>query len=114
MDQSSNHEQDLEHLDRRWAKRFQVNWPIKVRGVDTAGLSFEEPGELCDLSSAGALIRVNLRLEVGSPAEVLIRVPLRAETWMNHLATVTRVETSPGNAAFAIKFATSRPRFLTG
>ena len=114
MDQSSNHEQDMEHLERRWAKRFQVTWPIKVRGVDIGGLSFEEPGVLCDLSSTGALIRVQRRLEVGSQAEVLIKVPLRAETWMDHLATVMRVDTGPGNAALAIKFATSRPRFLTG
>ena len=112
MDQPSDRERDWEPVDRRWAKRFQVTWPIKVRGVDTAGLTFEEPGELLDLSSGGALIQVNRRLEVGSQAEVLIRVPLRAETWMEHLATVTRVENSPGKGAMAIKFSTSRPRFL--
>src|SRR5215467_89191 len=114
MDQSSDHEQDREPVDRRWAKRFPVSWPIKVRGVDTAGLNFEESGELHDLSSRGALILVNRKLEVGSQAEVLIKVPLRAETWMNHMATVTRVENSPGKRALAIKFSTSRPRFLIG
>jgi hypothetical protein len=112
MDQSSDREQDGEVLDRRWARRFQVTWPIKVRGVDTAGLSFEETGELRDLSSGGALIHLNRTLEVGSKAEILIRVPLRTETWMDHLAIVTRLENSMGKAV-AIKFSTSRPRFLT-
>jgi hypothetical protein len=31
---------------------------------------------------------------------------------MEHLATVTRVENSQGKGAMAIKFSTSRPRFL--
>jgi hypothetical protein len=112
--QSSHHEPELKPLDRRGPKRFQVAWPVKVRGVDDAGVSFEEPAELLDLSSAGARIQVNRKLEAGSLAEVLIRVPLRAETWMSRLGTVTRMENSRGRRMYAIKFPAGRPRFIIG
>src|SRR5215831_6616892 len=98
--------------ERRWAKRFPVTWPIKVRGLNSAGQSFEESGELGNLSSAGALVRLDQKLQVGAETEVLILVPLRTETWMKYPATVMRVENGAGRAGLGIKFSTCRPQFL--
>lgn len=98
--------------ERRWAKRFPVTWPIKVRSLNNAGQSLEESGELRNLSSAGALVRLDRKLHVGAQAEVLIRVPLGTETWMKLVATVMRVESGAGRTGLAIKFSTCRPQFL--
>jgi hypothetical protein len=115
MDHETSHdEQESKAVDRRGPKRFQVAWPVKVRGIDNDGVTFEETAELLDLSSAAARVRVSRKLEVGSQAEVLIRVPLRAETWMSRLGTVTRMQNSPGKQMYAINFPASRPRFIVG
>lgn len=108
----SDPEPETAPAERRRARRFQVTWPIRVRCRDSAGASFEEAGELRNLSSGGALVRLNGRLKVGAQTEVLISVPLKTETWMKYDATVMRVEDSAGRTGFGIKFATGRPQFL--
>jgi len=105
-------EPGMTSAERRRAKRFQVTWPIKIRGVNSAGLSFEESGELRDLSSMGALVHLDRRLKAGAQTEVLIKVPLRTEAWMKYPATVMRVENGVEGIGLGIKFSASRPQFL--
>jgi len=110
--ESLDHEREMAQAERRWAKRFPVTWPIKVRGLNSTGQTFEESGELRNLSSVGALVRLDRKLLVGAQTEVLIKVPLRIETWMKYPATVMRVENGAGTTGLGIKFSTCRPQFL--
>jgi hypothetical protein len=111
-DQLSNGKLETALTERRAAKRFMARWPIRVRGLDDAGLSFEECGELANLSSGGALIQINRRLQVGSQMNVLIKVPLRGEKWMRYPAAVMREESGPGGVGAGVKFSTFRPQFV--
>jgi hypothetical protein len=78
--------------ERCRTSRFHVTWPIRITGLERSGPSLAEWGDLRNLSSGGALVRMNRELAVGAQAEVLIKVPWRGDTWMKFLATVTRVE----------------------
>ena len=51
-------------------------------------------------------------LEVGSRVDLLINVPIGAETWMKLVATVTRVEIGE-EFGLGLKFETCRPQFLS-
>jgi len=105
-------EREMSPADRRLTKRFLLSWPARIKVVDGSGQSFEETGELSNLSSAGALVRVDRWVQVGREIEVFIRVPLRSETWMKYPATVIRTEIGPGKAALALSFSARRPCFL--
>src|SRR5262249_51797314 len=110
--QLSNLEAAMLPAERRRATRFRVTWPVRIRGLDNAGLRFEEYGELGNLSSGGALARMDRALQAGWQAEVYIRVPFGKATWMKYKATISRVENGTGPAALGIRFSTSRPQFL--
>jgi hypothetical protein len=99
--------------ERRRARRFAVGWPVKVEGNDTAGQNFEETGKLQNLSSAGALISIAGSLQIGSTLEVLIKIPLKKDSWMKYSAEVVRVEASRPESAVAIRFFTFRPKFVS-
>lgn len=98
--------------ERRGATRFPVAWPIRITGLERAGLALQEWGDLRNLSSRGALVGVNSELPVGAQAEVLIKVPWRGDTWMKFLATVTRVESVAATLVLGLRFAACRPQFL--
>jgi hypothetical protein len=99
--------------ERRRARRFAVGWPVKVEGNDTAGQNFEETGKLQNLSSAGALISIAGSLKIGTTLEVLIKIPLKKDSWMKYSAEVVRVEASRPESAVAIRFFTFRPKFIS-
>lgn len=92
--------------------RFPVTWPIRITGLERAGLSLAEWRDLRSLSSGGALVRVNCELAVGAKAEVLIKATWREDTWMKFLATVTRVEGGAARIGLGLRFASCRPQFL--
>jgi hypothetical protein len=99
--------------ERRKASRFPVTWPINLSGVDSMGMTYEECGELGNLSSSGALVRlpVSCKLKVGARAHIVIRIPMRTETWMRFQAIVTRLESGPTRYGLGLKFTTCRPEF---
>ena len=100
-------------IERRRARRFAVGWPVKVEGSDAAGQNFEETGRLQNLSSAGALISIARLLQTGSKLDVLIKIPLKKDSWMKYSAEVIRVETSKPDSSVAIRFFTFRPNFVS-
>jgi hypothetical protein len=100
-------------IERRRTRRFAVGWPVKVEGSDKDGQSFEEGGRLQNLSSAGALVSIARSLQIGTTLDVLIRIPLKKDSWMKYSAEVVRVETSSSQSAVAISFFTLRPKFVT-
>ena len=90
-----------------------MGWPVKVEGNDTAGQNFEEAGRLQNLSSAGALISIARSLQIGSKLEVLIKIPLKKDSWMKYSAEVVRVDAGEPDPAVAIKFFSFRPKFVS-
>lgn|GEM_PF-1439679 len=97
-------------IERRRAKRFQVDWQIRVAINRIGGKTSVETGALCNISSNGALLSLATPLTRGTKLDVYIKLPLRGKKWMKYPASVVRVE--PDNAAIAaIKFDSARPNF---
>ena len=100
-------------LERRKARRFSVEWPTRIKGIDPAGSSFDEGGELANLSSSGALVFVSHALRVGSGVEVSIKVPSKKGSWMEYLGDVVRVEELKPRFGVAMRFRSLRPKFVS-
>jgi len=98
-------------IERRRAKRFQVDWQIRVEGTDDGRGSFEELGALRNISSTGALLYLGNPLSAGTKLDIYIMLPLQGKKWMKYPARVVRSE--PGIAAViaAVKFDSARPDF---
>jgi hypothetical protein len=97
-------------IERRRAKRFQVDWQIKVEGNVDGGERFVEVGVLRNISSSGALLSIFHAPAEGTALDVYIQLPLQGKKWMKYPAQVVRVE--PGVSAItAVKFDTARPVF---
>ena len=97
-------------IERRRAKRFQVDWQVKVEGNVDGGESYAETGVLRNISSTGALLSLTKAPSQGSALDVYIQLPLQGKKWMKYPAQVIRVEPG-GSAITAVKFDTARPVF---
>ena len=102
----------LDVLERRRARRFQVNWEVSVKGEDLTGLSFDEAGRLENLSSSGAFIYMTKTPRLGAKLDVWIKVPFKKENWMKYSAEVLRVESVSDRVGVAMKFDSIRPNFV--
>ena len=100
-------------IERRRAKRFQVDWQIRVEVTRGSGSPVVETGALRNISSNGALLSLTKPLTKGTRLDVYIKLPLQGKKWMKYPARVVRIE--PGDAAIAaaIKFDSVRPNFGT-
>jgi hypothetical protein len=98
-------------LERRKGKRFQVDWPIRVRGTDGGGISFIESGTAQNISSSGALLRLKKHLEAGTKLEVYIQLPLSQKKWMKYTAMVVRSESHSALHSAAVRFEAVKPQF---
>jgi len=102
----------LDGADRRLARRYSLNWMVKIRVIDrTAGRSVET-GELRSLSSTGAAIRMSRALEVGARLEVLIRLPFEPEKWIKYCGEALRAQVADSQTEVAIRFDSARPAFM--
>ena len=99
-------------VERRIAKRFKVDWGIKVSASSAGGARIVETGLLRDLSTRGAYAYLSSRLEVGSSVEVMIRLPLDREGWISYPATVLRIDPVASDLGVAFLFDTARPVFV--
>ena len=90
-------------IERRIAKRFQVDWAVRVEGT------FIESGVLRNISSGGALLTLTTPPGAGTQLDVYIKLPLKGKSWMKYPAHVVRIEL--GAAAIAVKFDSPRPDF---
>lgn len=96
--------------DRRGARRYKLNWVVKVIPQDSAG----ESGQIAilgNISSTGALAYMNTSPFLGQRLLVFFKLPIEEEIWMRYSATVVRVSAEPGGAGVAFKFDNSRPEF---
>jgi len=94
-------------IDRRKARRFLVDWPVRVERDDGKGGMFVESGLLQNISSSGALLSLTKTPPNGARVDVYINLPTKGTRWMKYPARVLRIE---GDSA-AIKFDTTRPDF---
>lgn len=97
--------------ERRKARRFQVGWDVAVRGTHRGGRTFAEAGMIENLSSAGALLYLPRRVQIGTRLELRIKVPFKKNNWMKYAAEVVRVKKGGDNIGIAVKFDTARPVF---
>lgn len=96
-------------IERRRAKRFQVDWPIRVERGSDGGLV--EHGELRNLSSTGALMSLPRPLATGTQLDLYIRLPLTDKKWMRYPARVVRIESGATAVTAAVSFDSARPDF---
>ena len=97
-------------VERRRAKRFQVDWQIKVEATVDGGERFVEMGVLRNISSSGASLSIPNAPAEGTAVDVYIQLPLQGKKWMKYPAQVVRVERGV-SAIAAVKFDTARPVF---
>jgi hypothetical protein len=98
-------------IERRRAKRFQVDWRIRVEGNSGSEDSFIESGVLRNISSSGALLSLTNALPAGTQLDVYIELPLKGKKWMRYPASVVRFDLAPTGVAAAVMFDSSRPVF---
>ncbi len=99
-------------IEQRRAKRFQVDWQVRVEGTHSGG-SFIETGVLRNISSSGALLSLAIPLQVGTKIDVYIKLPLQRKKWMKYPAHVVRVERGIAAVGSAVRFDRARPDFGT-
>jgi len=77
-------------IERRIAKRFQVDWEVRVEGT------FIESGVLRNISSGGALLALTTPPGAGTQLDVYIKLPLKGKSWMKYPAHVVRIDEHGG------------------
>lgn len=97
--------------ERRRARRYALDWPIRVVGKDSNAVPFEEVARLRNLCSNGAYTYLEHWPHVGSKLTISIKLPFKRGTWMRYSATVIRVESEAASIGVALKFDTSKPVF---
>jgi hypothetical protein len=102
---------EVEVLERRTARRFNIGWEVTVTVNDGAGSTIEETGTLGNLSSNGALLLLSRNLDPGTRVEVWIRVPFKRENWMTYSGEVVRSERTATGSGIALRFEIARPGF---
>ena len=97
-------------IERRRAKRFQVDWQIRVELTGDHGSTHVETGALRNISSNGALLALEKPVSKGTRLDVYIKLPMQGKKWMKYPARVVRIESGDAISA-AIKFDSARPNF---
>jgi len=91
-------------VERRKRQRVAVNVPVKVKGTDAQGNSFEERTESLDISSNGVAFFLKRRVRVTSFLEVSLSRP-KSSYVFEQRAQVIRVEDSGQRGhKIAVKF----------
>jgi len=99
-------------IERREAKRFKLDWTIKIAPLDSKEPAWEQTGILRDISSAGAYGIFENRIESGFLVKVTIELPLWKQKWMSYPARVLRVEGLGSNSGIAFVFDDVQPAFV--
>jgi c-di-GMP-binding flagellar brake protein YcgR len=98
-------------IERRRAKRFQVDWQVRVEAAEDGEDGFIEAGVLRNISSTGALLFLAKPLSTGTKLNIYVMLPLQGKKWMRYPARVVRVERGIATAGVAVKFDIARPDF---
>jgi hypothetical protein len=94
--------------DRRRKKRVDVSIPIRVKGLDSEGIRFEELTKSINVSSDGAYFVLKYRLKMGSLLELSLPLPRHLQKSVSPKAVyqtigvVIRVENTKEPQAYRI------------
>lgn len=99
-------------VEQRKALRFQVKWEATIKGKDTRRGNLNEVGMVVNLSSRGAFLHVDNRIEIGTKLEIWIKLPNEAERWLMYTGKVIRCEISHQTVGIAMQFLKARPWFV--
>jgi hypothetical protein len=99
--------------DRRKWRRYDVNWPFQIEGVDRDRHVFWADGTLHDISARGSSGYCLDPPETGTRVVVSIKIPFKGDSWIRYLAEIVRLEDSPKGTLVALKFVSNRPVFYT-
>lgn len=102
----------LNRPDRRIARRYLLNWAMRIKELDQRDSSLSAAGELKNLSSTGAVIKLGRAVQAGARLEVLIQLPLKPEKWMRYYGKALRVQVADSRTEVAIRFDSARPAFV--
>jgi len=98
-------------IERRSAKRFQLDWQIRVESEGDNGRRLIDSGVLYNISSSGALLSLTNPLSAGTQLDVYVKLPLDGRKWMKYTARVVRSERGITAVTAAVSFDTARPVF---
>jgi hypothetical protein len=98
--------------ERRKSLRFQVKWEAIIKGKNSTRGSFNDVGVVVNLSSRGAFLHLDNRIEVGTKLEVWIKLPNEGERWLMYTGKVIRCEDSRQTNGIAMQFLKARPWFV--
>jgi hypothetical protein len=93
-------------VERRAARRFSMNLPVKVRFSAGDGFA-EKDGETRDVSFRGLYFTIEASVETGSSIEFILTLPqqitLAGDVHIRCYARVLRVETNNGRRGVAAR-----------
>jgi hypothetical protein len=93
-------------VERRAARRFSMNLPMKVRFTAETGI-LEKQGETRDVSFRGLYFVMEAIVEAGSPIEFVLTLPqqitLAGDVHIRCYARVLRVEEQKGRRGIAAR-----------
>jgi hypothetical protein len=98
-------------IERRRAKRFQVDWQVRVEATEDNNGGFIEAGVLRNISSSGAMLFLATPLPAGTRLDIYVMLPIQGKKWMKYPARVVRVERGIAAVGAAVKFDSARPDF---
>ncbi len=104
----------LQTVELRRARRFNLAWLVRVRGICRGKREFQETTALENLSATGALFRTARRLKTGRKVEMTIEIPFDKKSCMQYIARIVRVENAHPNLNVAVEFCSTRPCFARG
>jgi hypothetical protein len=102
----------VENMNRRRTRRFDVAWPIILRGVDEDGQPFQEFSYLQNLCSGGAALESRSALYTGARVEMDVCCPLNQRQWLRYWGKVVSVESSVERQVIRVCFDSARPAFV--
>lgn len=97
---------------RRQARRFNLKWPVVIRGYDQRGKAFQEFCSLKNISATGACLGLKKPLAVGTNIELDVRTPLSQKHWLRYFGKVVYVERQGGAQVIGVHFDSARPAFV--
>ena len=106
MSGASNNCLDLR--DKRRSRRTMVSLPLRVRGINTSGIKFEEITRSIDVSPDGALFLLKQSLNEGICLEISLPLPRSMQRTVapkpvyETMGMVVRVEQGKDNGTFKI------------
>ncbi|MFL6214807.1 MAG: PilZ domain-containing protein [Blastocatellia bacterium] len=101
-----------EIIDRRRTRRFDVAWPVIIRGVDEHGQSFEAFSSLQNLSPAGAAVGLMVSLPTGARVEMDVCCPLSRRHWLRYWGRIVSVESYAEQRIVSVAFESAKPAFV--